>query len=56
LTFSFRKSLAAKALPRKVSDALAGAASESSTFDRVKSSEKKLAAMDTRRTETLGWM
>jgi len=38
--------LGGEGIPRKVSDALAGAASESSTFERVKSSEKKLAAID----------
>src|ERR1039458_5118978 len=53
-TFSLRNSLAAKALPRKVREALAGAASESSTLDRVKSSEKKLSAMDSTPSRNMG--
>src|ERR1035437_3898871 len=53
-TFSLRNSLAAKALPRKVRDALAGAASESSTLDSVKSSEKKLSAMDSTPSRNMG--
>ena len=45
-TFSLRKNLAAAALPMKVNEALAGAASETSTLLRVKRRVKKLSAME----------
>src|ERR1017187_603739 len=53
-TFSLRNSFAAKAFPRNVSDALAGAASETSTFDSVKSRAKKLNAIDSKPNRNIG--
>src|SRR5579871_4388732 len=53
-TFSCRKNFAANALPINVSEALAGAASETSTCDSVSSNVKKLSAIQSTPSRNIG--